>query len=299
MTPTSSALENTIASTKLTLTQEQINQYHENGYLIVPNVFDAEELAPLVTACEENPELWSVESTYQMSNGQLNRIMYYSKLSDSLLGVFPRIARVVDSVEALLGDECYHYHSKLVRKEAYNKGNVDWHQGYGTWYHQGCLFPTQITCAIAVTENTKENGCMQVIKKSHEMGRLNHLRIGDTDGADPEIVEQALKKLELVDCEMNAGDILFFHANMLHASTPNYTDRIRAILHCTYNTKLGEPYKEEWQQHHGYQPLQKLPDSTIKDGNYNGILNEQDFYQTENEEDKGTGLIFRGFETAQ
>lgn len=281
-----------------TLTKKQINQYQEDGFLIVPNVFDTEELAPLLTACEENPELWSAESAYRMSNGHFNRIMFYSHLSDSLLGVFPRIARVIDNVEAILGEECYHFHSKLVRKEAYNKGNVDWHQGYGTWYHYGCIFPTQVTCAIAITDNTKENGCMQVIKKSHAMGRLNHLRIGDTDAADPEIVQQALKNLELVDCEMKAGDALFFHANMLHASTPNYTDKIRVILHCTYNTKLGSPYKEEW-QHHAYQPLQKLPDSTIKDGNYNGIFNQDDFFQSESEENKGESMVFRGFQEAQ
>ena len=287
-----------IMNQTLTLTQEQIDRYHQDGFLVVPDVFDLAELQPLLTACEENPELWSAESAYRMSNGHFNRIMFYSHLSDSFLGVMPRMARVIDNVEAILGEECYHFHSKLVRKEAHNKGNVDWHQGYGTWYHYGCMFPTQVTCGIAITDNNKENGCMQVIKKSHEMGRLNHLRIGDTDAADPEIIQQATKKLEVVDCEMKAGSILFFHANMLHASTPNYTDKIRVILHCTYNTKLGSPYKEEW-QHHAYQPLQKLPDSTIKDGKYNGIFNHDDFFQSENYKGAGAGMVFRGFETAQ
>ncbi|MDB9314635.1 phytanoyl-CoA dioxygenase family protein [Spirulina sp. CS-785/01] len=279
------------------LTQEQISQYHQDGYLIAPNIFDIEELEPLLTACENDPEIWKAESPYRMSNGKLNRIMFYAHLSESLLGVLPRLARIVDRVEALLDEECYHFHSKLVRKEAYNQGNVDWHQGYGTWYHYGCLFPTQVTCAMAITENTKANGCMQVIKKSHQMGRLNHLQVGDTDAADRERMQEVLKQLEVVDCEMQAGDVLFFHANTLHASTPNNTDKIRVILHSTYSTISGQPYKKDW-QHHAYKPLEKLPNSVIKEGKYDGIFNQNDFFQ-ENDKEQASGLVFRGFQEAQ
>lgn len=280
------------------LTQEQISQYHNDGYLIVPNVFDLGELEPLQKACKNDPKLWEEETEYVYSNQKTNRVMFYHTLSDSLLGVMPRVARIVNAAESLLGEECYHFHSKLVRKEAYNQGNVDWHQGYGTWYHYGCLFPTQITCAMAITENTKANGCMQVVKKSHQMGRLNHLQVGDTDAADPERMQEVLKQLEVVDCEMQAGDVLFFHANTLHASTPNNTDKIRVILHSTYSTISGQPYKKDW-QHHAYKPLEKLPDSVIKESRYNGIINHNDFFQSENQEDKASGLVFRGFQEAQ
>jgi len=105
------------------LTQEQISRYHEDGFLIVPNIFDAEEFAPLLLACEENPELWAAETAYKYSNGHDNRVMFYAQLSNSLLGVLPRIARVVDSVEALLGEECYHFHSKLVRDDFFQAEN--------------------------------------------------------------------------------------------------------------------------------------------------------------------------------
>ncbi len=266
---------------KTTLTQEQIAQFKDDGYLIVRSVFDAEEIQPLLFACENDPEIWSNESTFEYSNGQLNRVLLYSKLSDSLLGVFPRMSRLVNAVEALLGEECYHFHSKLVRKEAHNKGNFDWHQDYGTWYHYGLLFPNLLTAGIAITDTNKQNGCMQALVKSHLMGRINHVKKGDSEVAEPERVQKALEKLEMVDCEMNTGDVLFFHGNLLHASTPNYTDRTRVLLHCTYNTASNEPYKKEWKANHSYQPLKTVSDSIIKESRYNGIYHKEDFSQSE------------------
>ncbi len=277
------------------LTKEQIAEYNSNGFIIVPNLFDLEEIQPLYTACEKYPDIWAAESYYKNSDGSSNSFVCYSHLSDSLLGVFPRIARMVDSVEAILGEESYHFHSKLVRKEAYSKSNLDWHQDYGTWYHYGCIFPDLITCGIAISDITRENGCMQVVKKSHLLGLLKHIRLGESEVTDPERLQKVLDKLEIVFCEMKAGDALFFHGNLLHRSTPNYTNKMRIIFHCTYNRMSNEPYKEEWKAHHSYQPLNKLSDLAIREGRYNGIFNQQDFFPAENEEDKGIGLVYSKF----
>jgi ectoine hydroxylase len=45
------------------------------------------------------------------------------------------------------------------------------------------------------------------------MGRIDHNKTGDQTGADMDRVNEALKHLELVYCEMEPGSALFFHAN--------------------------------------------------------------------------------------
>ena len=57
----------------------------------------------------------------------------------------------------------------------------------------GCLFPDMASAFIAVDPNTRENGCLQVLKGSHKMGRIEHGKFGDQTGADPERVENAMK----------------------------------------------------------------------------------------------------------
>ena len=59
---------------------------------------------------------------------------------------------------------------------------------------------------------------------------FEHGRIAGQTGADPERVEQALARLELIHCEMAAGDALFFHANTLHCSAANLSDLSRNLL---------------------------------------------------------------------
>ena len=85
---------------------------------------------------------------------------------------------------------------------------MEQHQDYGYWYQNGCLFPDMGSAFIAVDPNTRANGCLQVLKGSHKMGRIEHGRYGDQTGA----------KRELVYVELDPGDTLFFHSNLLHRS---------------------------------------------------------------------------------
>jgi hypothetical protein len=98
-------------------------------------------------------------------------------------------------MEQLLGDEVYHYHSKLSAKEPRVGGAWEWHQDYGYWYLNGCLFPEMASIYIALDAATRENGCLQVIRGSHHIGRIEHGRFGDQTGADPERVQAALDRL--------------------------------------------------------------------------------------------------------
>ncbi len=108
-------------------------------------------------------------------------------------------------METLLCDEVYHYHHKMMFKEPRVGGAWAWHQDYGYWYDNGCLFPYLASCMIAVDRATKENGCLQVLSGSHHLGRINHVKIGDQTGADPERVAVAVERLEIGSLRAGAG----------------------------------------------------------------------------------------------
>ena len=56
----------------------------------------------------------------------------------------------------------------------------------------------------------------QILVGSHKAGRVDHIRIGDQVGADPERVKQVIKFCPLLEVEMDPGDCIFFHCNLLH-----------------------------------------------------------------------------------
>jgi ectoine hydroxylase-related dioxygenase (phytanoyl-CoA dioxygenase family) len=149
----------------------------------------------------------------------------------------------------------------MIMKEAKVGGAWAWHQDYGYWYENGVLFPDLCSVFIAVDAATVENGCLQVIKGSHKLGRINHVLTGEQAGADLDRVEEIKKRLELVYVELEKGDAVFFHSNLLHRSDRNNSENPRWAMICCYNAKSNNPYKES--HHPRYTPLVKVPDSVI------------------------------------
>ena len=269
------------------LTQEQIAQYHQEGFLIVQGLFGADEVEALQRSLETDTRAYEQGEIQALDNtGNAYSIIYWSELGDSLLGIFPRVARMVEGAEALLGESCYHWYSKITRKLP-QSGRVEWHQDYGSWYHDGCLSPQLISCAVAIEASTLGNGCLQMLKGSHKLGRMDVIEIGNTVGADPQRMKRALEQFELVDCEMEPGDAIFFHSNVLHGSPPNRSDRSRAMMFCTYNAVSNAPFIEEGQQHHQYRPLHKMPDATIRNQAYQSTFDDRiEVYKPDPEFDK-------------
>ena len=63
----------------------------------------------------------------------------------------------------------------------------------------------------------KENGCLRFLKGSHKMGRIEHNLCGEQAGADVERTNHAMNMFPLEYIEMEPGDALFFHCNLLHS----------------------------------------------------------------------------------
>ena len=114
------------------------------------------------------------------------------------------------------------------------------------------------------------------------MRRIAELEALESQGViDPDRTAEAMKRLELVYCEMDPGDALFFHASTLHRSAANTTDTPRWSLICCYNARRNDPYKDSI--HPRYTPLEKLPDSAIREMGVKSSDPSQQFVQTESE----------------
>ena len=241
----------------------QVNEFRMLGYTLVRGMFEPDEVELLKKSAKEDNDLDKRSFGRADGEGGKVRLSLWNHPGDGIYGVFARCERVVRSMEMVLEGEVYHYHSKMIMKDARIGGAWAWHQDYGYWYQNGCLYPHMASLFIAVDPCTRENGCLQVIPGSHECGRIDHVLTGDQAGADMERVTALLERLPLEYVEMRPGDGLFFHGNLLHRSDQNRSDHPRWSMICCYNAARNNPYRES--HHPRYTLLDVVSDSRIRE----------------------------------
>ncbi|MEQ1843599.1 MAG: phytanoyl-CoA dioxygenase family protein, partial [Verrucomicrobiales bacterium] len=115
--------------------------YARDGYVFARGLFTAEEIALLRDTARQDHAMDQASSSRDDGTGHAVRLSLWNHPGDGIYGMFARGYRIVDSVEAILGEEAYHYHSKMILKDARVGGAWAWHQDYGYWYQNGLLFP--------------------------------------------------------------------------------------------------------------------------------------------------------------
>ena len=246
------------------LSSEEIESYHRNGFVIRRNFFNDEEISKLYKISIEDDAISKNALDLNDQTGKKTKLTLWFTPNNDTFGYLTRCERMIENVALLLDSDApvCHFHSKLMQKEPRVGGAWEWHQDYGYWYKNQFMFPDQlISVMVALTEANKGNGCLQVIKGSHKLGRVNHGFAGEQVGADMVFVENALKTMELVYVELQPGDVLFFHSNLLHRSEANLSEAPRWSLISCYNSQSNLAYNEKSTSY--YTPVDIVPDEAI------------------------------------
>ena len=269
----------------LQLTPQQIESYNNDGYLIIKNFLSKPEVDKLYAVAIGDGTLQKHAFDLNDQTGKKTKLTLWYTPGNDAYGLLTKSKRMVDNAGALMDgqSEVCHFHSKLMQKEPKVGGAWEWHQDYGYWYKNEFLFPNQmISIMVAITGANKANGCLQVIKGSHKMGRIEHGFAGEQVGASQHYVDLALKTMPLVYVEINAGDALIFHSNTLHRSEANTSDKARWSLISVYNRSGNVPYNEPSQS--STVPLKAVPDEALIEWQTEGIGAGANFLEKEKDE---------------
>lgn len=265
------------------LSPQQISSYHKDGYIVIKGFCSKAETDHMYSVATDDDAMRKNALDLNDQTGKKTRLSLWFTPGNDVFGYLTRSEKMVHSVAALLDSEApvCHFHSKLMQKEPRVGGAWEWHQDYGYWYKNQFMFPERlISVMIALTPANKENGCLQVIKGSHKLGRVNHGFTGEQVGADMVMVNNALKTMELVYCELEPGDALFFHSNLLHRSEANLSEYPRWSIISCYNSQDNLAYNETstaWKV-----PVDVVPDNAILEWEAESLSNA-DFLKKEND----------------
>jgi len=238
------------------LTPQQISFFHEEGYVIVPDVFDPTELEPLRNAlhAEIARKARELKAEGKLENlhedlgfdQRLAAIYRDSKENGEMLmrhleglrgggfhapEMFGVIAhpKLIGAVSSLLGSEeivassVYRIRPKL---PSIGRGVVPWHQDSG-YFAPHCDNSLIITCWVPLVDATVENGCMQILPRTHRGKVVTHHTGGNAgflvikDENLPDDPRRA------ITASCPRGGVVFMTNRTPHCSTPNYSDHIR------------------------------------------------------------------------
>ncbi|XP_069120783.1 L-proline trans-4-hydroxylase-like [Argopecten irradians] len=257
------------------VTDEMKKNFDDNGYIVIRDLFDSKEMANLRKVFEDTDITAKHGLKVGDGTGKKTKIVLWTNPGSDVSGVMARCEKVVNTCEDLLGKgEVYHYHGKLLYKDAFTGGAHLWHQDYGYWYRNTCLFPDMLTVFAAIDRCAKSNGCLQILPGSHKCGRVDHEMTSGQMTANADRVEEIKKVCPLAYVEMEPGDALFFHCNVLHCSSANESPDRRWAYLIAYNTKANNPLVPH--HHAQYTPIQKVPDSAVAEcTNYNDFTDKR------------------------
>lgn len=145
----------------------------------------------------------------------------------------PEICEVV--AQLMGADMVRVWHDQIQYKPPKIGGPTNWHQDHPYW---PIIQPADLVSAWLALEGADvENGCMWMVPHSHKWGPHKGGTIGTnedfTPGYDPSLVPPG-ENIELVPCEVKAGEVMFHHCLTWHGSPPNRSERGRPAIAVHY-----------------------------------------------------------------
>ena len=207
---------------------DQVEQFDRDGFVVVPGVFDAATVAGIVAEIdgfEARVEAFLATSDNQrLAIAEAGAITFTTHLvtRSPRLKAFARHPFFAGVCADLVGPDVNLYWDQAVYKKPEKPRRFPWHQDNGYAYVE----PQQyLTCWVALTDATLDNGCPQVARGLHRRGTLAHTYVdplGWECMADP-----AAAGVDVAVAEVPAGGVVVFSSLTPHLTGPNVTDAVR------------------------------------------------------------------------
>lgn len=199
------------------LSQSQIDDYHETGFISPIDVMSEHEALQYKEQLEEAEANFPEEIHAEKRNNAHLAFTFLDELAHHPI--------ILDVVEDLLGEDFSLWASVLFIKEAKTSHYVSWHQDAT---YMGMSHNTFLSPWIALSPSNLDTGCMSMIPGSHK----NHIVSHEDTFADDNILTRGQRvndvdESKAVHLILKPGQMSVHHCETIHGSQPNNSDERR------------------------------------------------------------------------
>ena len=210
----------------LTLTPSQLEEYHDQGYVVVPDVFPADELDAVDREIDQ-----ILEEQASTKDTEPHRILQLG-LRSEITRQFCKDERILNLIQDIVQPGIAIYSAKIVAKPPNAQDLVcPWHQD-DAYYNPTSLSKTRMSVWIPLQDTGERNGGIWFLPGSHRRGMQEHSHRSGQCPLSFEPTEADLEKA--VPCAIRAGSAALFSAMTWHHSKGNFTDCPRRSFIISY-----------------------------------------------------------------
>lgn len=242
------------------LSDAQLREYDENGFLFFESFFSPEEMQGFLDDLndyDKDPALKQKDQVIiEPYSDEIRSIFAIHELSQRF-DRLTRDPRLLDMAHQILGSDVYIHQSRINDKPGFTGTGFNWHSDFETWHSEdGMPRPRCFSLSILLSENNQFNGPLMLIPGSHRWfvptggktpqenwkSSLKNQTIGVPT---PEVLHRLTEDKGLVAPQGPAGSVILFESNVLHASANNLSPWPRRNLFFVYNSienQMADPY---------------------------------------------------------
>jgi ectoine hydroxylase len=242
------------------LSPQQVAQYERDGFLVLHDVFSAEEVQCFreeLDRLRQNGKLQQGDEVItEPGSGDVRSIFSVHRISP-VFGKLAADVRLAEIASGLLDDDVYIHQSRVNYKPGFRGKEFYWHSDFETWHvEDGMPSMRTLSISIPLTENTPHNGALMLMPGSHKSYAVctgetppDHFRASLKKQEYGVPADELLTKLAASHGIQSAiarpGSVIIFDCNVMHGSNSNISPDPRSNVFFVYNAisnRVVEPF---------------------------------------------------------
>jgi len=219
------------------ISRNLVNQFKKDGFLLVENFFDADELDAFAIEVDKAVEYRTADDNRSLAEKNLYeqtfvqcKGLWEDHESVKRLTFHPKLCA---AAAALLETQSVQlWHDQALYKESGGR-ETDAHMDYPFWAVDK---PHLVSAWIPFADVKHGGGVMGYVQGSHTMGKEDFVDIGQLRGGEPVdlLADAEVAARPLVWVEAPKGSVIFHHAKIIHAAEANNTNSTRRVFTTVY-----------------------------------------------------------------